>query len=84
MAPITQAPGLNITWGYLRTPAVNGAPIKLIVGERSLSVAIVPGTQHFVLGADFSLHLLDQFGVVSAFDEDPAGQCDPGFRPYCH
>jgi Caspase domain len=61
--PITQAPGLDVThWFFSTTPTVNGAPIKLQTNERSLSVAIVPGKQHFALGADWSLHLLDQFG----------------------
>jgi WD40 repeat protein len=62
-APITQAPGLDITnWNTSGTPAVNGALIKLKALERSLSVVIVPGTQNFVLGADYSLRLLDQLG----------------------
>ena len=29
-------------------------------------------------------HLLDEFGVVSALDVDPAGQRHPGLRPYRH
>jgi WD40 repeat protein len=73
-APITEAPGLNITsWNASRTPAVNGAPIKLRENERSLSVAIVPGTQRFALGADFSLRLIDQLG----HDIWPSGQPVP-------
>jgi hypothetical protein len=62
-APVTQAPGLKITnWDNLTTPAVNGTPIKLRPNERAQSVAIVPGTQRFVLGADFLLRMLDQLG----------------------
>ena len=64
--PITQAPGLDITNRTSRVPAVNGAPIRLKDHERSLSIAIVPGTQHFVLGTGLphfgSLRLLDQLG----------------------
>jgi hypothetical protein len=62
--PITSAPGLlDITnWYVSETPAVNGTPITLLKNERSWSVAIVPGTQHFVLGGDFSVRLLDQRG----------------------
>ena len=73
--PITEAPGLAITNWYLsKKPAVNGAPIKLHADERSLGVAIVPGTQHFVLGADYTLHLLDQLG----HDIWPGAQTAPG------
>jgi hypothetical protein len=61
--PIERAAGLHITnWDGSTTPAVNGEPIKLLAHERSLSVAIVPDTRHFVLGADYSLRLLDQLG----------------------
>jgi WD40 repeat protein len=61
--PITNTPSLHITnWGGSTRPAVNGTPITLDSNEQSQSVAVVPGTQHFVLGADFSLHLLDQHG----------------------
>jgi hypothetical protein len=41
---------------------VNGTPIKLKPYETARSLSIVPGTQHFVLGADWSLHLFDQLG----------------------
>jgi WD40 repeat protein len=72
--PITQAPGLDITNRTSRVPAVNGAPIRLKANERSLSIAIVPGTQHFVLGATLSLRLLDQLG----HDVWPHPQTVPG------
>jgi WD40 repeat protein len=62
-APIHTSSGLDITnWHSSRTPAVNGTPIRLGKTEFARSVAIVPGTQRFVLGADFSLRLLDQLG----------------------
>jgi len=61
--PITHAEGLDVTnWYQSKELAVNGTLIKLRPNERSLSFAIVPGTQRFVLGADFSLRLLDQRG----------------------
>ena len=61
--PVTQAVGLSITnWFVSTKTAVNGAQIKLGPYERSLSAAIVPGAQQFVLGGDFSLRLLDRQG----------------------
>ena len=60
---ITQAPGLAVTnWKDTTTPAVNGTPIKLYPGEIARSLAIVPGTQNFVLGAQWSVRLFDQPG----------------------
>jgi hypothetical protein len=62
-SPITQAPELNITnWFNSTAPAVNGTPIKLRPYEIARSVAIVPGTQRFVLGTEWTLRLLDQLG----------------------
>jgi WD40 repeat protein len=61
--PITRAPGLDIAnWNASTSPTVNGTGIQLEQFERSHSVAIVPGTKHFVLGADFGLRLLDERG----------------------
>jgi WD40 repeat protein len=63
LAPVTQAPGVDVTnWENSTTPAVNGAPIKLDPYEIARSLAIVPGTQHFVLGTEFQVRLLDQLG----------------------
>lgn len=63
LAPVTQAPGLAVTdWDSSTTPAVNGAPIKLKPYESARSLAIVPGTQHFVLGAEWTVRLFDQLG----------------------
>jgi len=62
-SPVEKGSGLNITnWFNSRTPAVNGTPIKLLENERAVSVAVAPGTQRFVLGADYTLRLLDQLG----------------------
>jgi hypothetical protein len=61
LAPVTQTPGLVVTnWDGSRTPAVNGAPIKLGRHEWARSLAIVPATQHFVLGAERTVRLFDQ------------------------
>ena len=63
LAPITQAPDLTVTnWEDLIAPAVNGTPLKLYPGEIARSLAIVPGTQHFVIGAQWSVRLFDQTG----------------------
>jgi WD40 repeat protein len=73
--PITQAPGLAITnWHASTKPAVNGTLIKLKANERSLSASVIPGTQNFVLGADYSLRLLDNQG----HDVWPSAQTAPG------
>ena len=65
-APILQGSGLDIAnWQDSSAPTVNGTPIKLRAREIARSVAVVPGTQHFVLGADYTLHLLDQSGTIS-------------------
>jgi Caspase domain len=40
-------------------PAVNRDRIKLEPFETARSLAIVPGTQHFVLGADYTVRLFD-------------------------
>ncbi len=62
-APVQKGSGLEITnWSDSTTPAVNGIPIILRDNERALSAAIVPGTQQFVLGADYTLRLLDHLG----------------------
>jgi hypothetical protein len=62
-APITTARGVNVTnWRNSVEPNVNGTRIKLKTNELTYSIAIVPGTQHFALGASFSLRLIDQEG----------------------
>lgn len=63
LAAITHAPGLAVTdWLNSTTPAVNGAPIKLDSNEIARSLAIVLGTQHFVLGSEYTVRLFDQLG----------------------
>lgn len=65
--PFREAPELSVTGCDNRgaptsPPAVNGVPLKLEPSEWARSCAVVPGTQHFVLGADWSLRLFDQQG----------------------
>jgi WD40 repeat protein len=72
LSPVTEAPELEITnWKGLLTPAVNGVPLKLDEFEVARSVAVVPGTKHFVLGAQWSLHMFDQFGHELWPDAEP-------------
>ncbi len=75
IAPITEASGLAVTdWKNSGAPAVNGAPVKLKAYELARSIAIVPGAQRFVLGAEFSLRLVDRRG----HDVWPDAQSVPG------
>src|SRR5439155_14702217 len=61
LAPVTQSPGVSVTdWQGSISPAVNGTPLKLRPSETARSLAFVPGTTHFVLGANWSLRLFDQ------------------------
>jgi hypothetical protein len=61
--PIRKAPGLNVrNWEDSTKPTVNELPINLNRGEFARSLAIVPGTQRFVLGGEFGVHLFDQRG----------------------
>jgi WD40 repeat protein len=63
LASSTAAPGLSVTnWENSTAPAVNGTPLKLIPRETSRSRALVPATEHFVLGTDWSLRLFDRNG----------------------
>lgn len=62
-AAVTQAPGLSVaSWYNSTTPAVNGIPLRLQTYEESRSLAVVPGTERFVLGSDWSLRLFDRNG----------------------
>ena len=74
-APVTTAAGLAVTnWHNSTTPAVNKAAIALQAYEMARSVAVVPGTRRFALGADFSLRLIDD----KAHDVWPKAQPVPG------
>jgi WD40 repeat protein len=63
LAPSTETPGLSVTnWKHSTAPAVNGTPLELQTYETSRSLAIVPATEQFVLGASWSLRLFDRNG----------------------
>jgi WD40 repeat protein len=63
LAPSTETAGLSVTnWESSTAPAVNGTALKLDTYETSRSLALVPGTEHFVLGTDWSLRLFDRDG----------------------
>jgi WD40 repeat protein len=63
LASATEAPGLSVTnWQNSTAPAVNGTPLKLETYETSRSLALVPATEHFVLGTDWWLRLFDRNG----------------------
>src|SRR6202022_3374071 len=63
LAPSTEAPGLSVTnWMNSTAPVVNGTPLKLQPYEVSRSLAIVPATQNFALGTEWSLRLFDRNG----------------------
>jgi len=63
LSPVTQAPGLKVrNWDGSTAPTVNGAPVNLDQNERAQSLAIMPGAQRFLVGADWSLRLLDRKG----------------------
>ena len=60
----TEAPGLRIEqWRNIDEPTLNGKPLKLERYEISRSVAIVPGGQRFVLGAEWRLRLFERDGT---------------------
>jgi hypothetical protein len=59
----TKAPGLSVTnWEDSTSPAVNGTPLGLKPYEFSRSLAVVPATDHFVLGTEWRLRLFDRNG----------------------
>ena len=59
----TTAPGLDIrNWKNRRNPSLNGEPLGLKPYEISLSLAIAPDGQRFVLGAEWTLQLFDRSG----------------------
>jgi WD40 repeat protein len=61
--PSTEAPGLSVpNWFSSTAPGVNGTPLELSPHEMSRSLAVVPATEHFVLGASWSLRLFDRNG----------------------
>ncbi len=59
----TESNDLKLTdWRNNKSPKLNGAEIVLKRDERSRCIALVPGTDWFVLGASWSLRLFDSQG----------------------
>ncbi len=51
-------------WIYNDSPKLGGTPIVLEKGERSHTLAIIPGSRQFVLGTDWSLRSYDKTGKL--------------------
>jgi caspase domain-containing protein len=63
LKPITESNSINLTgWENNVSPMVNGAKLVLAKDELSRSVALVPGTDQFVLGASWSMRLFNSQG----------------------
>ena len=61
-----EAPGLAVTeWHNSQTPKLNGKPLELRHLEIARALAITPDASHFLIGADWSLHLFDAEGKES-------------------
>jgi WD40 repeat protein len=61
--PTTSSTSIKLTdWDNHASPMVNGAKIPLDPTEPGRSVALIPGTDRFVLGAEWSLGLFDSKG----------------------
>lgn len=62
--PTISASGLDVTdWENTRTPKLNGTVLKLDPNENSLSLAMLPGGEGFVLGAAWNLRSFDRSGA---------------------
>lgn len=56
--------GVAITeWENEFSPRLGGVPLKMIDGERSRSLAVLPGGERFVLGTDWFLRGFDRVGT---------------------
>jgi WD40 repeat protein len=63
IAPVTEAQGLTVTgWEDDHHPVVNGRPIALDNYESSRTLALLPGTDGFVLGSDWWVRRFDREG----------------------
>ena len=72
LAPVTKVPGITVAdWFDTRHPTLNGKPLRLADYEISRTIAIVPGVQQFVLGAQWTLHLFDKNGHNVWSDDVP-------------
>lgn len=63
LPPALTAPGLMVTdWKYTTAPKLNGTVLTLKPYEQSRSLALLPGSEGFILGADWYLHAFDRTG----------------------
>jgi WD40 repeat protein len=63
LAPVTNAPRISVKrWRNSTAPTLHGSPLELNPDEMSRSLAVVPGTERFVLGTEWWLRLFDQDG----------------------
>jgi Caspase domain len=63
-APVTTASGLHITdWKSTMRPTLNGTALKLDLYETSISLAIAPDSQRFLLGTAWHLRLFNRQGA---------------------
>jgi len=61
----TEAKGLTLEgWKDTTEPRLNGEPLPLAQYEIARSLAIAPGGERFLLGADWSLRLFDRKGTL--------------------
>ena len=62
-APVTQAPGLDITdWKDTASPKLGGKPLKFWRGDFSRGLAISPEKDTFLIGSKWFLYLFDRQG----------------------
>jgi len=60
---ITHNEGLQVTdWRYHLRPKLNGKPLRLPNNEKSVSLAISPSGESFLLGSELTLRLFDKDG----------------------
>jgi WD40 repeat protein len=70
-APVVRVRGLKIAdWLNRGSPTLNAKPLQLDEHETSRSLAILPNTKRFVLGADWSVRLFDNKGTSLWPDAD--------------
>lgn len=71
--PRDAADALKVTdWRNASAPKINGKPIPLEAGERSLSVDVIAQEKRALIGSDFALRLVDAQGREIASVQTPA------------
>ncbi|MDD5059282.1 MAG: SUMF1/EgtB/PvdO family nonheme iron enzyme [Sideroxydans sp.] len=73
-SPTIKSPGLELSdWINSATPKLNGTVVEMKQYETSRSLAILPGGDGFVLGAEWSLRCFDRNGKQRWVQESEAG-----------